>query len=134
MALTTARSSGGKTGRSAAAWRIVENEISPGPTSSPIADRIGVKLDFGTCCHVRHRRVVVQEKNERGALPERVRDFSSPNDAQRILNKPLREPRTVARRRTRHGATPFAKAWIVLENESQILHSRRQARQPYKVF
>ena len=93
-----------------------------------------MKLDFRTRCHVRHRWVIVQEKNERGALPERMRDLSSPNDAQRILNKPLREPRAVARRRTRHGATPFAKEWIVLENEGPIIHPRPRARQPYKVL
>jgi hypothetical protein len=93
-----------------------------------------VELDFGSSRHVRQRGIVVQKKNERGALPKRVRDIPSSNDAQRIFDKDLGKPRSVARRWTGHEATPFAEGWIMLENENRIIHPVRRAKQPYKIL
>src|SRR5687767_1463252 len=71
-ALTTARSSGGKSDGSAAAGSVVEHEVAPGPALPPTANRIGMELHFLPGGHVGERGMLVQQQDQCGALPQRV--------------------------------------------------------------
>ena len=69
-----------------------------------------MELHLVPCGHVGNRGIVVQEQHQRGALPQRMRNFSSSNDLQRFVKEYLGEYWTVDRRRTGHDAIPFAKS------------------------
>jgi hypothetical protein len=70
METTMARSRGGKGRLAATSGLVLEAKLATGPTSSPQADGVGVKIDHGRDLDVGERRGLVQEQDQPGALPQ----------------------------------------------------------------
>jgi hypothetical protein len=70
METTTARSRGGKDRLAAPAGLVLEVELAIGPTSSPEADGVGVKIDLSSGLDIGECGVLVEEQDQAGALPQ----------------------------------------------------------------
>src|SRR5713101_6442315 len=74
---------------------------------------------------VGHQRLVRQEQNQGGPLPQLVRNGPLPGHLCSLLQKRRWELRTVAREGTTHGRHPLAKAIATAINMPPILATNR---------
>jgi hypothetical protein len=93
---------------------------------------MGMELHFLPRRHVGERGTGVQQKNQRGALPQRMSDLASPDHAPRFVKEGLGKLRAVDRHRTRHDAIPFARERSWPDNQNRIIPQAPETGQPYK--
>src|SRR5262252_5064395 len=96
-ALTRAWSRGGKSRLAAPSWLVVQGKVSRGPTVSPPAHRTRMELHPLRCLAVGHQRMLRQEQDQGGPLPQLVRHRPLPGNRFRQLQEWRWELRPVAR-------------------------------------
>src|SRR5262249_34006021 len=69
-AATTARSRGGKSGRTPTTGLILQGELPVGPALAPEADGVGVEFDPKAGRDVRDQGILVQQQDQARPLPE----------------------------------------------------------------
>jgi hypothetical protein len=106
MALTVARSKGGKVGLAAPPGEVVEGEIPGGPAPPPATDlRVGQtdSLAGRAVAEVRER---IQEQGQAGPLDETMRRGPAADGVAGALQEVGGELRTMSGRRPGHAARP----------------------------
>ena len=107
IALTSARSQGGKSGLSSTARPIAQRKVTASPAVSPEADRIGVQFHRGPSRGVGDLRRLVKQEGQSSPLVLSVRG-RPPADKDPTEFKKLDWKRgTVLSGGARHGVTPF---------------------------
>ena len=124
-ALTRAWSSGGKIRLAASSRLVVQGKVPRGPTVSPTAHRTRMALDPLGRLAVGHQRLVRQEQDQGGPLPQLVRHRPLPGQLFRLRQACRRELRPVTREGTTHGRHPLAKTIAMAIHIPPIFASNR---------
>src|SRR5205085_9826393 len=106
MAVTRARSSGGKRGLSASSFQIRDGVIATGPAAPPALDLPRAQADDIAGRFAAELGSLVQEKDQAKPLHLLHRGRSLPNGQARLLQKPLGKA-TKSGSRSRHNRHPF---------------------------
>src|SRR5262245_40593890 len=124
-ALTSAWSSGGKIRLAAPSRLIVQGKVSRGPTVSPTAHRTRMELHPLRRLAIGHQRLLRQEQDEGGPLPQLVLNSPLPGNRGRLLQKWRREVGPVARQMTSNRTHPLAKLITMTINMPRIVASNQ---------
>ena len=107
IALTIARSRGGKSGLTPATLSIDQGEVAARPTAPPEADGIGVQFHRDPGCGVRQVRRFVKQEGQASPLVLTVRGRPPADEAPAEIKERGRKRGTVVGGGARHGVTPF---------------------------
>src|SRR4029434_5695696 len=127
-ALTRAWSRGGKHRLAAPSWLVVQGKVPRGPTVSPTAHRTRMELHPLCRLAVGHQRLLRQEQDQGGPLPQLVRHSPLTGKRCSLLQECRRELRPVAREGARHGRHPLAKTIAMAIDVPPIFASNRASK------